>query len=172
MVAHVGDFGLARFLGTDVNKNNSLAIKGTIGYAAPEYGLGSEMTSSGDVYSFGILLLEVMTGKRPTDNIFNDGLNLHQFAYKALQDNHVTEVIDGDLLHHHQDVENDSDLNYDEDDEIAMKSKAHDTEKIEECMTSILKIGVLCSLDSPPQRMDIKNVVHELQRTIDTLRNI
>ncbi|KAI7756522.1 hypothetical protein M8C21_005612 [Ambrosia artemisiifolia] len=72
------------------------------------------MTSSGDVYSFGILFLEVMMGKRPTDNIFNDGLNLHQFAYKALQDNHVTDVIDGDLLNHHQDVENYSGLSYDE----------------------------------------------------------
>ncbi|KAJ0909392.1 putative protein kinase RLK-Pelle-LRR-XII-1 family [Helianthus annuus] len=158
MVAHVGDFGLARFLGTDSNKNNSLAIKGTIGYAAPEYGLGSEMTSSGDVYSFGILLLEVMTRKRPTDGIFNDGLNLHHFVYMALQEDHATDVID-------------SDLNYDEDDEIPMKSKTTNTKTIEECMTSILKIGVLCSLDSPPQRMHIKNVVHELQRTMDTLRN-
>ncbi|KAL9991985.1 putative protein kinase RLK-Pelle-LRR-XII-1 family [Helianthus debilis subsp. tardiflorus] len=171
VVAHVGDFGLARFLGTDSNKNNSLAIKGTIGYAAPEYGLGSEMTSSGDVYSFGILLLEVMTRKRPTDDIFNDGLNLHHFVYMALQEDHATDVIDGDLLNYHQDVEIDSDLNYDEDDEIPMKSETTNTKMIEECMTSILKIGVVCSLDSPPQRMHIKNVVHELQRTIDTLRN-
>nr|GEU97088.1 leucine-rich repeat protein [Tanacetum cinerariifolium] len=46
--------------------------KGTICYAPPEYGIGSEMTSSGDIYSFGILLLEVMTGKKPTDNMFNE----------------------------------------------------------------------------------------------------
>ncbi|KAI3705072.1 hypothetical protein L1987_75304 [Smallanthus sonchifolius] len=172
MVAHVGDFGLARFLGTDSNKNNSLAIKGTVGYAAPEYGLGSEMTSSGDVYSFGILLLEVMTGKRPTDDIFNDSLNLHNFAYMALQDDHVTDVIDADLLNYHQDAEIDCDLNYHQDDEIPMKSKTPNSKTIEECMSSIMKIGVLCSLDSPPQRMNIKNVVHELQRTMDTLQSV
>ncbi|KAI3809111.1 hypothetical protein L1987_25080 [Smallanthus sonchifolius] len=145
---------------TDSNKNNSLAVKGTIGYAAPEYGLGSEMTSNGDVYSFGILLLKVMTGKRPTDDIFNDGLNLHNFAYMALQDGRVTEIIDDDILNYHQD------------DEIPMKSKTPNTMIIEECMSSFLKIGVLCSLDSPSQRMNIKNVVHELQRTKDTLQSV
>ncbi|GJY16014.1 leucine-rich repeat protein [Tanacetum coccineum] len=49
MVAHVGDFGLARLLGTDLNQNSSTGVKGTIGYAPPEYGLGSEMTSSGTI---------------------------------------------------------------------------------------------------------------------------
>ncbi|GJR46896.1 leucine-rich repeat protein [Tanacetum coccineum] len=87
MVAHVGDFGLARLLGTDLNQNSSTGVKGTIGYAPPEYGLGSEMSCSGDIYSFGILLLEVMTGKNPMDSMFNEGLSLHKFAYMALPDN-------------------------------------------------------------------------------------
>nr|GFD04569.1 protein kinase-like domain-containing protein [Tanacetum cinerariifolium] len=58
----------------NLNQNSSTGVKGTIGYAPPEYGIGSEMTSSGDVYSFGILLLEVMSGKKPIDGMFNEGL--------------------------------------------------------------------------------------------------
>ncbi|XP_042755727.1 receptor kinase-like protein Xa21 [Lactuca sativa] len=155
MVAHVGDFGLAQFLGANSNQNSTSGIRGTIGYAPLEYGVGSEMTSSGDVYNFGILLLEVMTGKRPTDNIFNEGLSLHKFAYMALPD-HVTDVIDDDLLKFLQE------------DAIPMIA---DVKKIEECMALTVKLGVSCSVDSPTQRMNIVNVVHELQHILDTLQN-
>ncbi|GJX34879.1 leucine-rich repeat protein [Tanacetum coccineum] len=151
MVAHVGDFGLARLLGTDLNQDSSTGVKGTIGYAPPEYGLGSEMTSSGDVYSFGILLLEVMTGKKPIDGMFNEGLSLHKFAYMALPD-HIVDVID--------------------DDAIVLQSTEADAKKMEECLVATIKIGVLCSVDSPPQRMKIEVVVIELQRILDVLQNI
>ncbi|XP_023763783.1 receptor kinase-like protein Xa21 [Lactuca sativa] len=159
MVAHVGDFGLARFLGTNSNQNSTSGIRGTIGYAPPEYGVGSEMTSSGDVYSFGILLLEVMTGKRPTDDIFNEDLNLHKFADMALPDN-VTDVIDDCLLDILQE------------DAIATQHTLAYANKIEDCLASTIKIGVSCSVDSPPQRMDVENVVHELQHILEKLQHI
>ncbi|GJY95258.1 leucine-rich repeat protein [Tanacetum coccineum] len=151
MVAHVGDFGLARLLGTDLNQNSSTGVKGTIGYAPPEYGLGSEMTSSGDVYSFGILLLEVLTGKRPTDDMFNEGLSLHKFAYMSLPD-HVIDVID--------------------DDAIVLQSTEANAKKVEECLVATIKIGVSCSVDSPADRMKIEIVVNELQRILHVLQNI
>ncbi|GKF23116.1 kinase-like domain-containing protein [Tanacetum coccineum] len=117
----------------------------------PEYGLGRERTSCGDVYSFGILLLEVMTGKMPTDDMFNDGLSLHKFAYMALPD-HVINVIDNDA--------------------IVLQSTEANAIKVEECMTATIKIGVSCSLDSPSQRMKIEIVVNELQRILNVLQNI
>ncbi|GJR33622.1 kinase-like domain-containing protein, partial [Tanacetum coccineum] len=146
MVAHVGDFGLARLVGTDLNKNSSTGVRGTIGYAPPEYGLGSEMTSIGDIYSFGILLLEVMTGNKPTDGIFNEGLSLHKFAYKALPD-HVIDVIDNDA--------------------IVLQSTKDNAKKVEDCLAATIKIGVSCSVDSPPQRMKIEIAVIELKHILD-----
>ncbi|XP_023745734.1 receptor kinase-like protein Xa21 [Lactuca sativa] len=159
MVAHVGDFGLARFLGTSSNQNSTGGIRGTIGYTPPEYGLGGEMTSSGDVYSFGILLLEVMIGKSPTDNFFNEGLSLHKFACMGLS-NHITDVIDDDILKFLQE------------DDITKKYTLENSKKIEQCLASIVRIGVSCSVHSPPQRMNIANVVHELQHIVDVVQNI
>lgn len=115
------------------------------------------MTSSGDVYSFGILLLEVMTGKRPIDDIFNDGLNLHKSAYMALPD-HVTEVIVIDIL------------DFIRENASTMQIRGPNAKKMEECLASVVKIGVSCSVDSPPQRMNIENVVLNLQHTLDLLQ--
>ena len=109
------------------------------------------MTSCGDIYSFGILLLEVMTGKKPTDGMFNDGLSLHKFAYVALPDQ-VIDVIDNEA--------------------IVLQSTEANAKKVEECLVATIKIGVSCSADSPPQRMKIEIVFSELQRILDVLQNI
>nr|GEV88784.1 leucine-rich repeat protein [Tanacetum cinerariifolium] len=151
MVAHVRDFGLARLLGADLNQNISSGVKGTIGYAPPEYGVGSEMTSMGDVYSFGILLLEVMTEKKPTGDMFNEDLSLHKFASMALPD-HVMDVIDGDA--------------------IVLQSTKANANQVEECLVATIKIGVSCSVDSPLHRMKIEIVANELQRILDVLQII
>ncbi|PIA45335.1 hypothetical protein AQUCO_01700699v1, partial [Aquilegia coerulea] len=92
MVAYVGDFGLAKILpkamnNVDGSRTNSIAVRGTIGYIPPEYGMGSEVSTQGDIYSYGILVLEMFTGKRPTDEMFKDGLTLHDFSEVALTRN-------------------------------------------------------------------------------------
>ncbi|KAG5551670.1 hypothetical protein RHGRI_009925 [Rhododendron griersonianum] len=140
MVAHVGDFGLARFRAelTTPSTSSSSTIKGTIGYAAPEYGLGSEMSTSADVYSYGILLLEMITRKRPTDKLFGADLNLHNFASIALPQR-VMEIVDPMLL-----------------------TEDTDGSKIMENLISLFKIGLACSTESPKDRMDINTALHEL----------
>ncbi|KAM7494652.1 hypothetical protein LguiB_029261 [Lonicera macranthoides] len=111
-----------------------------------EYGMGSEVSTYGDMYSFGILVLEVFTGKRPTNDMFKDGLNLHSFAEVALLDE-VTEVVDPMLLQ-----EGDK-----------QKKGTNGTQTRQECLISILKIGVTCSSESPKERMRSSEVVGMLQ---------
>ncbi|KAK4424146.1 Proline-rich receptor-like protein kinase PERK4 [Sesamum alatum] len=64
--AKVADFGLAK-LSSDTNTHVSTRIMGTFGYLAPEYASSGKLTEKSDVYSFGIVLLELITGRRPID---------------------------------------------------------------------------------------------------------
>ncbi|CAL5322668.1 unnamed protein product [Camellia sinensis] len=145
MIGHVGDFGLARFM-QEANHNfnakqgSSTGVRGTIGYTAPEYGMGIEVTTKGDVYSYGILLLEMFTGKRPTDDMFKDSLNLHNFVKMAFP-YRVVEVADPMLL-------------------WGVEEKTLDIRvKTQEFLISILQIGVTCSAELPKERMNISDAV-------------
>ncbi|KAL7229114.1 hypothetical protein ACSBR2_007750 [Camellia fascicularis] len=151
MVAHIGDFGLDRFFPelTNPNQSSSIGVRGTIGYVAPEYGLGSEMSTYGDVYSYGIMLLEMITGKRPTENMFEEGHNLYNFARMALPDR-VMEIADPVLLEK------------EEEEARATTIQVNNGSKIVECLISMVNIGVACSTESPQGRMSISNILHEL----------
>ena len=59
--------------------------------------MGSQLSTNGDVYSFGILLLEMLTGRRPTDKLFKDDLNLHNFVKLALP-GQVMEIVDHSIF--------------------------------------------------------------------------
>ncbi|KAL9419104.1 hypothetical protein AB3S75_036954 [Citrus x aurantiifolia] len=97
MTARVGDFGLATFLPPTRTQTSSIDVKGSIGYIAPEYGVRNEVSTIGDVYSYGILLLELMIREKPSDIMFEGDMNLHKFAKMALS-NHVKDIVDSILL--------------------------------------------------------------------------
>ncbi|KAJ9187177.1 hypothetical protein P3X46_002663 [Hevea brasiliensis] len=160
MTAHVGDFGLARFYPeiTSLNQNSSIGIRGTIGYAAPEYGLGNEVSTYGDIYSYGILLLEMITGKMPADNIFEEGLNIHNYAKNAMP-NQIRKIVDPTLIHTR--VENEEADN--KSNKTPSNSRGNSQLAVfEEVLTRLIKIGVSCSMESPQDRMEISHVLNEL----------
>lgn len=64
--AQVADFGLAR-LADAANTHVSTRVMGTFGYMAPEYATSGKLTDRSDVFSFGVVLLELVTGRKPVD---------------------------------------------------------------------------------------------------------
>ncbi|KAL1137484.1 hypothetical protein V6Z11_A12G310900, partial [Gossypium hirsutum] len=91
LTAYVSDFGLTQFLTMTAEfsigeQSSSIGIRGTMGYIPPEYGMGKEISTFGDVYSYGVVLMELFTGKRPTDSMFTGELSLRDYVKAALPD--------------------------------------------------------------------------------------
>ncbi|KAI4380028.1 hypothetical protein MLD38_006262 [Melastoma candidum] len=99
--AKVADFGLAK-LTSDVNTHVSTRVMGTFGYLAPEYAASGKLTEKSDVFSFGVMLLELITGRRPVDtmNTYMDD-SLVDWARpqltRALEDGNFDSLVDPKL---------------------------------------------------------------------------
>ncbi|KAL0908390.1 hypothetical protein M5K25_022881 [Dendrobium thyrsiflorum] len=90
--AHLTDFGIAKSL--CVNKaHTSTYVMGTIGYIDPEYARTSRLNEKSDVYSYGIVLLELLTGKKAVDN----ECNLHHLILAKAANNAVMETVEPDI---------------------------------------------------------------------------
>ncbi|PQQ21200.1 putative leucine-rich repeat receptor-like protein kinase [Prunus yedoensis var. nudiflora] len=70
--AHVGDFGLAKVIDMPQSKSMS-AVAGSYGYIAPEYAYTLKVTEKCDIYSYGVVLLELLTGRTPVQSIDQGG---------------------------------------------------------------------------------------------------
>ncbi|XP_017420257.1 probable LRR receptor-like serine/threonine-protein kinase At3g47570 [Vigna angularis] len=163
MTAHVVDFGLARFLCQNPSEKQSstLGLKGSIGYIAPEYGFGSKASTEGDVYSFGILLLEMFTGKRPTDEMFKEGLSLHKFV-SSMDENEVVKVADRRLI---EDYEYSTQSSNSDDHSSGLDSNTHWLHKAEECIADVIRVGLSCTVDQPKERWNMRKALSKLQAT-------
>ncbi|XP_075637277.1 LRR receptor-like serine/threonine-protein kinase EFR isoform X2 [Castanea sativa] len=129
MVAHVGDFGLVKFLFEESNNLSktqilSVGLKGSIGYIPPEYGMGGQVSTLGDVYSYGILLLELFIGKRPIDEMFKDGMNIYNFTAMALPE-HVMDILDPLMFFGEEDEDVNDDKHKDDIEERAIIEDQH-----------------------------------------------
>jgi len=83
----LSDFGLAKLGPVGDNTHVSTRVMGTYGYCAPEYAMTGQLTLKSDIYSFGVVLLEIITGRKAIDNSKAAGeQNLVQWARPLFKD--------------------------------------------------------------------------------------
>ncbi|XP_075652427.1 cysteine-rich receptor-like protein kinase 46 [Castanea sativa] len=130
----IADFGLARFYSCDKSLV-STAIVGTLGYMAPEYLAQGRLTEKVDVYSFGVLVLEIVSGVKnsefhPTETFETLVIN----AWKHFQSDTVLEIIDESIM----------------------------MEDVGE-ITRVVQVGLLCTQESPSLRPSMTTVIQMLK---------
>uniref|UniRef100_A0ACD5ZCY1 Uncharacterized protein n=1 Tax=Avena sativa TaxID=4498 RepID=A0ACD5ZCY1_AVESA len=159
LVAHVGDFGLAKILpepATEqpIDSKSSIGIRGTIGYVAPEYGQGGQVSPCGDVYSFGIVILELFTGMAPTHDMFRDGLTLQKHVENAFPGT-LMQIVDPVLLSI----------------EEAMASRSWEGSNamghVSDAVLSVMKVSLSCCEHNPADRMCMRDASTAIRRIRD-----
>ncbi|PNT64100.1 hypothetical protein BRADI_4g24436v3 [Brachypodium distachyon] len=154
MTAHVGDFGLARFKvdsavspSDDLYLTSSVAINGTIGYIAPECATGGHVSIASDVYSFGIVILEIFLRKSPTDGMYRDGLDIAKFVEMNFP-GRISQIVEPELLQDQPEFPK----------QTPVVTKRNNLD----CLISVLSIGLCCTKLSQNERPNMQEVAASL----------
>ncbi|KAL5972398.1 hypothetical protein ACLOJK_041652 [Asimina triloba] len=138
----ISDFGMARIFGGDQSQANTKRVVGTFGYMSPEYGMEGIFSVKSDVFSFGVILLEIVTGKKNAAARFSDGsVILLGYAWELWKDGRISELIDPMLV---------------------------DSAPAQELARYVL-VAFLCVQNSPMYRPTMPDVVHMLTNKAATL---
>ncbi|GLJ27507.1 hypothetical protein SUGI_0539610 [Cryptomeria japonica] len=137
--AHIADFGVARIMNNNELAPSSLGFCFTIGYTAPEMAYQVRWSPKADIYSFGVVLLELISGVKPTSSdLVDKGLTLPQWATKAQIENNFAELIDDCLKNIYKD------------------------KQVYVEMERVLNLGIICTHENPKMRPDMKDIVQIL----------
>ncbi|KAK4741422.1 hypothetical protein SAY87_025010 [Trapa incisa] len=145
--AKIADFGLARSFQDD-KSHISTAIAGTLGYMAPEYLAHGQLTEKADVYSFGVLLLETVSGRQNNrTNTAEYSESIITIAWNHFQDGTVDELFDPNL----------------------MLSSYPTNSIIKNEVRRVIQIGLLCTQEAPSLRPSMSRVLLMLTKTDEVL---
>ncbi|XP_062168209.1 putative serine/threonine-protein kinase [Alnus glutinosa] len=133
----IGDFGLAKLFPDNVT-HLSTRVAGTVGYLAPEYALLGQLTKKADVYGFGVLLLEIISGRSSSKAAFGEELLvLVEWTWKLREEERLLDIVDPELT------------GYPEDE-----------------MMRFIKVALFCTQRSANQRPTMKQVVEMLSKGV------
>ncbi|KAM6585093.1 hypothetical protein CsatB_012095 [Cannabis sativa] len=94
----ISDFGMARIFGRDQTEANTLRVVGTYGYMAPEYAMDGLFSVKSDAFSFGVLVLEIISGKKNRGFYYaNNELNLLGYAWNLWKEGKALELVDSSV---------------------------------------------------------------------------
>ncbi|KAI4319506.1 hypothetical protein MLD38_033094 [Melastoma candidum] len=129
--ARIADFGLARLM---LRKNETVSVvAGSYGYIAPEYGYTLKVDEKIDIYSFGVVLIELVTGKRPLEQEFGESIDIVEWIRTKIRENRpLEEVLDRNI----------GNCSY-----------------VQVEMLMVLRIGLLCTAKLPRDRPSMRDVI-------------
>lgn len=113
--------------------------------------MGGRISIQGDVYSFGILLLEMLTGRRPSEETFKEGLNLHKYVLISFPERPM-EIIDPRLF-----FEGDGEKT-----DLSAKNTRNAGAQMQDFCVPLIMLGISCSRELPKERMHMNDIIMEL----------
>ncbi|XP_059304078.1 cysteine-rich receptor-like protein kinase 44 [Lycium ferocissimum] len=137
----ISDFGMAKMFSGNQREANTNRVVGTYGYMAPEYAMEGLFSTKSDVFSFGVLVLEIVSGRKNTGYLSEHGQSLLNFAWKLWHEGHGLEFMDPCLRQSFVAAE----------------------------ITKCIHIGLLCVEQDPADRPTMSSVVFMLENDPQTL---
>ncbi|XP_047165125.1 leucine-rich repeat receptor-like protein kinase PXL1 [Vigna umbellata] len=129
--ARIADFGLARMM---IQKNETVSmVAGSYGYIAPEYGYTLKVDEKIDIYSYGVVLLELLTGKMPLDPSFEESIDIVEWIRKKKSNKSLLEALDPAI--------------------------ASQCKHVQEEMLLVLRIALLCTAKLPKERPHMRDII-------------
>ncbi|KAM7265055.1 hypothetical protein ACFE04_002738 [Oxalis oulophora] len=133
--AHIADYGISRLM-TDAANTNVIATAGTQGYRAPEFSKLKSVNTKTDVYSLGVIILELLTGKSPSESL-DGGVDLPQWVASIVKEEWTNEVFDLELM--------------------------RDAPAVSDELLNTLKLALHCVDPTPAARPEVVQVLQQLE---------